>query len=58
MPGGISKQTALKGCVDKCAVTKNCVAVSYATDGTCYLKSVLKQAVYSANLNGMLTSYY
>jgi len=52
MNGGASKQTSLKNCVDKCSTTSGCVAVSYVTGGTCYMKNALKPAVYSANVNG------
>ncbi|KAF3043727.1 hypothetical protein E8E12_008859 [Didymella heteroderae] len=52
MPNGVSQQKTLKGCVDKCATTANCVAVSYGS-GLCYMKSVLRPAVYSANVNGV-----
>ncbi|KAJ4337472.1 hypothetical protein N0V87_004618 [Didymella glomerata] len=53
MTGGSSKQTSLKNCVDKCSTTAGCVAVSYTTGGTCYMKNTLKPAVYSANVNGV-----
>lgn len=53
MANGISKQTTMKACVDKCAMTTGCVAVSYGSS-TCYLKSILRPAVYSSNTNGML----
>jgi hypothetical protein len=52
MPNGTSRQTTLKGCVDRCSTTTGCVAVSYGS-GTCYLKSALRPAVYSADVNGM-----
>lgn len=57
MTGGSSKQTSLKNCVDKCSTTAGCVAVSYTTGGTCYMKNTLKPAVYSANVNGMCMNY-
>jgi hypothetical protein len=43
----------LKLCVDKCAATAGCVGVSHGTgSGQCYLKGVLRQAVYSGSING------
>lgn len=52
-PQGISKQAKLKLCIDQCAATQRCVAVSYAADTSCYVTSELKPARYSDSVNSM-----
>jgi hypothetical protein len=49
-------QTAdLTTCVQQCASTVNCKAVSYAS-GNCYLKSAVGDALYNTNIDGMFST--
>jgi acetyl-CoA carboxylase beta subunit len=43
---GLTVTEDLTSCVDECAATEGCMAVSFST-GTCYMKSSIQQNVYS-----------
>jgi hypothetical protein len=52
MPGGAARASGTKACADRCASTLNCVAASFRIQsGICYLKSTLKEGVYSPVVN-------